>query len=246
MFPARGRRRPAPGQTNARGPPGVSDRGAPEEAARKGTTVSTAAQRVDIVEDRLDRVERMIEQLVADTARFRAQVEQDRREDREEWAQARRAMNKQWSELAAKMGTVVEDIVAPSVRRMARELFDCGEQLLFTSRIDRVRSDDRSRRREFDVLYVGDRAVLLNETKSSPRGADASRFVRLVRSGEFFLYFPEYKDLPLVPVFSSLSLPDDLVTYLTRNGVYALAMGDEAMRVLNLDAVRGRPAAARP
>ncbi len=84
--------------------------------------------------------------------RIHQQRERDRREDREEWAQARRAMNKQWSELAAKMGTVVEDIVAPSVRRMARELFDCGEQLLFTSRIDRVRSDDRSRRREFDVL----------------------------------------------------------------------------------------------
>ena len=126
---------------------------------------------------------------------------------------------------------------------MARELFDCGEELLFTSRIDRVRSDDRSRRREFDVLYVGDRALLLNETKSSPRGTDVRRFVRLVRSAEFFLYFPEYKDLPIVPVFSSLSLPDDLVTQLTRHGVYALAMGDEAMQVLNLDAVRKARAA---
>ena len=281
--------------------------------------MSTVAQRVGVVEDRLDRIERLVEQLVEDTARFREQIaklERDRERDREQdrqqrererqewerqererqerehqerererqqreqdrkeweqdrqqrererqewerqeqerqeqerqererqyqqWERDRRAMNKQWSELAAKMGTVVEDIVAPSVRRMARELFDCGEELLFTSRIDRVRSDDRSRRREFDVLYVGDRAVLLNETKSSPRNADARRFVRLVRSGEFFLYFPEYKDLPLVPVFSSLSLPADLVTYLTRNGIYALAMGDEAMQVLNLDAVRGK------
>ena len=149
-------------------------------------------------------------------------------------------MNRQWSELAAKMGTVVEDIVAPSVRRMAREIFDCGEQQLFICRIERVRSDDRSRRREFDALYVGDRAVLLNETRTTPWGSDVRRFVRLVRSGEFFLYFPEYRDLPIVPVFSSLGLPDDLVTQLTRNGVYALAMGDEAMQVLNLDAVRGQ------
>ena len=222
--------------------------------------MSAVAQRVDVVEDRLDRVERLMQQAAERSDRFEERWERDREEwdrrmqridqqreqDREEWDRARRAMNKQWSELAAKMGTVVEDIVAPSVRRMARELFDCGEPLLFTSRIDRVRSDDRSRRREFDVLYVGDRAVLLNETKSLPRDADARRFVRLVRSGEFFLYFPEYKDLPLVPVFSSLSLPDDLVTYLTRNGVYALAMGAEAMRVLNLNAVGESRAAARP
>ena len=279
------------GDANGRGPEW------PSRAGRNGAaTVPTVAQRVDVVEDRLDRIERLVEQLVQDTARFREQMakmeqdrerdrardrdrndevwarfrkqmakmeqdrerdrereqrdrereQRDRERDREDWARIRREMNQRWSALAAKMGTVVEDIVAPSVRRMAREVFDCGEELLFTSRIDRVRSDDRSRRREFDVLYVGDRAVLLNETKSSPRNADARRFARLIRSGEFFLYFPEYKDLPVVPVFSSLSLPADLVTYLTRAGIYALAMGDEAMQVLNLDAVRGRRPAAQP
>ena len=200
------------------------------------------AQRVDVVEDRLDRIERLMQRAAERADRFEERMERDH----EEWARERRAMNRQWSELAAKMGTVVEDIVAPSVRRMAREVFDCGEQQLFICRIERVRSDDRSRRREFDALYVGDRAVLLNETKSTPWGSDVRRFVRLVRSGEFFLYFPEYKDLPVVPVFSSLSLPDNLVTQLTRNGVYALAMGDEAMQVLNLDAVREARAPARP
>ena len=39
------------------------------------------------------------------------------------------------------------------------------------------------------------------------------------------------------------SIPDDVVTWLTRRGIYAIAMGDEAMQVLNLDAVRGRPGA---
>ena len=52
-------------------------------------------------------------------------------------------------------------------------------------------------------------------------------------------------DLPIVPVFSSLSIPEDLVTYLTRRGIYALAMGDEAMQVLNLEAVRSRRPARR-
>ena len=35
------------------------------------------------------------------------------------------------------------------------------------------------------------------------------------------------------------------LTYLTRRGIYALAMGDEAMQVVNLKAVRARQAAAR-
>ena len=233
--------------------------------------MSTVAERVEVVEDRLDRVERLVAWLAEDTARYREEAARDREEaardraerardrearaqdrearerDREESIRMRREMNKRWGELADKMGTVVEDIVAPSVRCMARDLFDCGDELLFTSRrITRARSDERSRSREFDVVYVGTRAVLLNETKSSPRGADVRRFARLVSSGEFFPYFPEYRDLPLVPMFSSLSLPRDLVTYLTRNRIYALAMGDEAMRVMNLDAVRERAAEPRP
>ena len=94
-------------------------------------------------------------------------------------------MNKLWGELANKMGTVVEDIVAPSIQRLTREVFDCGERQYFGTRVSLTRSDDRSREREFDALYVGTRAVLLNETKSSPRMSDAQAFARFLESGEF-------------------------------------------------------------
>ena len=82
--------------------------------------------------------------------------------------------------------------------------------------------------------------MLLNETKSTALSEYASAFVRFLKSDQFALYFPEYGELPLVPVFSSLSLPDDLITYLTRNGIHAVAMGEDTMQVLNLDVVRGK------
>ena len=176
-----------------------------------------------------------------EAAREREREREKVAQDREEAARERREMNKRWGELANKMGTVVEDIVAPSIRRLAREVFDCGDLVRFTTRQTVTRSDDRSRRREFDALYVGTRAVLLNETKSSPRSEDSRAFVEFLRNGEFALYFPEYGKLPIVPAFSSLSIPEDMVTYLTRHGIYAVAMGDEAMQVLNLEAIRSRP-----
>ena len=64
----------------------------------------------------------------------------------------------------------------------------------------------------------------------------SGRDAEFLQSGEFVRYFPEYGELPIVPAFS-------LVTYLTRRGVDALAMGDEALQVLNLEAVRSRRAA---
>ena len=230
--------------------------------------MATLAQRTEAVEERVDslesilarfmartdesiaRLERIVEQLVQERVRDREEAAQDREEaarererEREEAARERREMNKRWGELANKMGTVVEDIVAPSIRRLAREVFACGDLVRFTTRQTVTRSDDRSRRREFDALYVGTRAVLLNSTKSSPRSEDARAFVEFLRNGEFARYFPEYGKLPIVPAFSSLSIPEDMVTYLTRHGVYAVAMGDEAMQVLNLKAVRSGTAA---
>ena len=199
-----------------------------ESMARTDAALARTSESMARTDESIARLERIIERREQEGARYR-----------EESARERREMNKRWGELANKWGTVVEDIVAPSVRRLAREVFDCGRQQYFSTRVSRIRSDDPGREREFDALYVGTRAVLLNETKSSPRSNDALRFARFVESGEFALYYPEYGDLPIVLVFSSLSIPEDMVTYLTRRGIYALAMGDEAMQVLNLEAVRG-------
>ena len=60
-------------------------------------------------------------------------------------------------------------------------------------------ANNPSRTREFDALYVGTRAVLLNETKSSPRASDARRFAEFLESGEFACYFPQCRKLPRAP-----------------------------------------------
>ena len=200
-------------------------------------------ERTVALEGRTDRLEILFERFMEQTttllkemkeeaARDRQEARRAREEDRKEW-------NQRWGELANKMGSVVEDIIAPSIRRIAREELGCGDESLFCPRVTRVRSDDRHYRREFDALYIGTDAVLLNETKTTARSEYACGFVGFLNRNEFALYFPEYKDLPVVPVFSSLSLADDLVTYLTRNGIYAVAMGDGAMQVLNLEQVKG-------
>ena len=140
--------------------------------------------------------------------------------------------------MANKQGTLVEDIVAPSLRRLAAEVLACGPEQFSAPRVRQQQPGDRSKRREFDFLYVGRDAVLLNETKSTAKPEYAKDFVEFLRSGEFALYFPGYANRPVVPVFSSLYVPDDVVAYLTGHGVYVVAMGDEAMEVLNLAEVR--------
>ena len=233
--------------------------------------MATTTERVQAVEERtddlqaalarfMDRTERIMERMdraqqegERDRQAIREQMDRAEQEGerarqaiREEGERERRAMmrefNKSRGEMANKLGTVVEDFVAPSIPRLAREVLGCGDQVSFAVRVYRYRDNDRGREREFDALYVGTRAVLLNETKSTALSEYCREFVEFLRDDEFVRYFPELKGKPIVPVFSSLSIPDNVETYLTRHGVYAVAMGDEAMQVINLEAIRRRNA----
>jgi hypothetical protein len=149
-------------------------------------------------------------------------------EDRKYW-------NKRWGELSDKMGSFVEDIVAPNIPTVAKELFGCEEvDDLMVRRFVRNKKDP-SKRREFDVIAVCGDKLLLNETKSTVRIDYINAFVDMLP--EFCDYFPEYTDKTIVPVFSSLNLSQDIVNYLSKHKIYALAMGDENMQLLNRAAV---------
>ena len=112
--------------------------------------MATLAQRTQAVEEKVDSLESILTRFMArtdesmartDKAIVRLELEgivehfvQEGARAREEAARERREMNQRWGELANKMGTVVEDIVAPSVRRLAREVFDCGDLVYFVTR----------------------------------------------------------------------------------------------------------------
>ncbi|MBI3360906.1 MAG: hypothetical protein HY023_07335 [Chloroflexi bacterium] len=202
-------------------------------------------------EERVDQLEVIFARFVAQAEKDREEARQERREqarrldafreqgekDRAEARQERRELARQLGDISKRMGTVVEDMITPSLRRIARGELGCGEEILFGPRIVKTRPDGSGRRREFEALYIGEKAVMLNESKTTARPEYAKEFVEFLRSGEFSQYFPEYADKPVAPVFSSLYVPDDIVTYLTKQGVYAVGMGDETMQVLNREQV---------
>ncbi len=173
-------------------------------------------------EDR-QRAEEYLQRAEQDRQRSEADL-QSAKEDRKTW-------NRKWGDLANKLGTLVEDIVAPNLPRIAKESLGCERIDDFMIRRQVRNKRDPSQRREFDLIAVcGDR-VIINETKSKPSIEYINRFLEVLpRLGE---YFPEYRGKTLVPVFSSLYLSEDVVNYLSKHGVYGLAMGDETMQLVN-------------
>jgi len=213
-------------------------------------------ERVEVTEERIDRLEvlfgqfmsqtgmallrmdRSIERMEQTVARLEKAAERDRQVWDERFDQDRQAWNKRWGELANKLGTIAEDIVAPNIPRIARELLGCDELDDFMLR-RQVRSRDRSRRREFDVIAVCRERVVLVEVKATVRTEYVDEFIQVLKDvGDFF---PQYADKPIIPVFASLYLGEDVVSYLTRYGIYALAMGEETMELVNFERVGPPP-----
>ena len=157
---------------------------------------------------------------------FKSMVEADIAESRAD----RKAMNKKWGELANKMGTVVEDIVAPCISGVAREYFQVAEFDFFAVRLQK-KNGSGTMRREFDVVAESENHLFVVETKATPRTTDIQKFIDFVP--EITDWFPAARTKTIVPVLASLYLPPDVVQFLTRNRIFALAMKDDNMDLLN-------------
>ncbi|MBF0377886.1 MAG: hypothetical protein HQK72_10435 [Desulfamplus sp.] len=146
-------------------------------------------------------------------------------------------MNKKWGELANKMGTVVEDIVAPNISGIARRYFGIEQFEDFSIRYNRRNRVNPDKVKEFDVIAVSKDAFIVNETKATARESYVDEFVQLLNE-EIYTYFPEHRDKHLIPIFSCLNIPENINNRLTKEKIYAMAMGSDTMDILNFDKIK--------
>ena len=147
---------------------------------------------------------------------------------KDEVRQQNRDMNRKWGEVSNKLGTLVEDLVAPSLPRIIEAKLRETVLDLMPRRKRRL-ADGRVR--EFDAVAVTASLVCLNSTKAMLRSADVDRFVEDIAVFREFL--PEYDVLPLVGILASLAVDESVLNYAEKKGFLVLAVGDELMEIRN-------------
>ncbi|RLT41994.1 MAG: hypothetical protein DWI57_06200 [Chloroflexi bacterium] len=160
---------------------------------------------------------------------------EESRIDREQSRKELREMNRQWGALANKMGTMAEDLVAPSIPRILRTVLGCpGDRIEeMAVRVRRRSQLDRTRSREFDVITACGDWFLINETKSTLAPEDVSDFVEVLSSVREF--FPEQAHRQIVGVIASLYVDESLARHAERNGLIVLSFGDDGMDLRNTE-----------
>jgi hypothetical protein len=194
------------------------------------------------IEERVFKLEAVIEEFIKSVGiefnklyNSQMKTEEELRAFKEEMRRDRIEMNKRWGELANKMGTLVEDMVIPNIGGIAKRYFNCEDFEYFASRVKKRNTKDRSKRREFDIIAACDDKVIVNETKSTPRINYIDDFILALN--EFYDYFPEYRGKKLIPVFASLYIEEDVIRYLTKNNIYAMAIKEDTMDLLNYEEI---------
>ncbi|MCF8037833.1 MAG: hypothetical protein K9K79_00815 [Desulfohalobiaceae bacterium] len=153
---------------------------------------------------------------------------------KQEMWKSKKENDRRWGDLVNKLGTLVEDIVAPSLPRIVREDFGVPEidDFMVTRR---VRDKKQGSVAEFDCLIIAGDTVFINETKSKPKREHVDAFLeKIERLPEFF---PDFADKKIVPLFASMYIPEEIVHYLTGHAIYALGMGEDVMEVLNMEVI---------
>ena len=137
--------------------------------------------------DTAEKLESLLGQFIVNTDVALRRLEASLEAFKEEMNEDRKKMYKMWGELANKMGTLVEDIVAPNIPRIAKEYFGAEELDFLGVRISKRNVKNRSKKREFDVIAM-------------------------------------WND-------------DEIVKYLTKKKIYAMALRDDTMDLLNFEKI---------
>jgi len=154
---------------------------------------------------------------------------------REEERASRKEMNKRWGDLSASLGMLVENIVAPSIPRVLREVFGCPDEEVesLLVRLKRKHPSRRGYNREFDTIAAGCGYVLIVESKTQLDTDAVGEFAeRLPEAKEYLPEFAE-RGYRFVGVVAGLYVDPSVVTFAERRGLIVLGTGEDLMEVLN-------------
>jgi hypothetical protein len=201
------------------------------------------------VEERVDRLETLLGQFIVQTntalTRFERGIESfknemrdfkdemsdfknEMRESYKNQEEQTRKMNKQWGDLANRLGTLVEDLVIPGLPHIVSQKFNVKIERAMPRLKQGLKNGGI---KEFDLIALSKEYIFLNSTKSTLKSQNVDEFVEEI--GLFWKLFPEYRAKKLIGILASLYIDQSVITYAERNGFLVLGVGMEIMEIKN-------------
>lgn len=193
-----------------------------------------------VLEERVDTLESILGQFIVHTdvalrrlekemKEFKDEIRGFKKQQDEEW----RKWRKEWSNISKKMGTIVEDLIAPALRPVLEKYFKCDVSMEGQRQFRRKNGQDY----EIDAIAGCDDKIFMVEVRSTPRINYVDEIVE--KKERFFEFFHEHKGKELIVIFGGITFPDNVIQHASKNGIYVMAWREwEYMDILNFDEVK--------
>lgn len=188
---------------------------------------------LDRLEAAVDRTTANLDRLAEEMRAFKEESRANREADRARMdafqAEMRRnhaEMRERYGELSMSLGTLAEDIVAPSITDVFKTVFGVEP------RGQSVRSSFKHpENQEFDVVAWGGGYFLVNETRKRARPEDITALLELLPKAP--LYFPQAEAMKVVGSLASFYVDPSLVKGAERQGLLVFGLGGGLLEILN-------------
>ena len=194
------------------------------------------------LEKRVDRLEEALMELVYQSRKTEMEIEKlskemkefknEMKEFKNESERIHKEMNKRWGELANKLGTLAEDIVAPGIPQLIKRTYNLDVTEISVRRKRKL----NGKIREYDVICVADNYLFLVDVKSTYRRHHFEEFESAI--SDFLTFFPEYRNLKVIPVVASLNLSEEIINIATSKNWLALQLLGDYLEFVNKDKVK--------
>ena len=184
------------------------------------------------VEERIDTLESILGQFIVHTDTALRRLEREMKAFKDEMSEESKKRNKEWSNLAKKMGTLVDDLIAPALRSLLGKYFKCDVTMEGQRMFRRRGGEDY----EVDVIAACNDKVFMVEVRSTPRPDDVREISE--KKEKFFDFFPEYNGKELFIIFGSITFAENVIQYASRCKVYVMGWREwEYMDILNFEEI---------
>ncbi|MDI6802142.1 MAG: hypothetical protein QMD01_08875 [Thermodesulfovibrionales bacterium] len=185
------------------------------------------------VEERVDTLESILGQFIVHTDVSLRRLETEMRAFKDEMKEEMKNKNREWSNLAKKMGTIVEDLIAPALRPVLGKYFECEVKMEGQRMFRRKAGEDY----EVDAVAACEDKVFMIEVKSTPKVNDIEAIEE--KSRRFFEFFPEHNGKELIVIFGSISFAENVIHNASRKNIYVMGWREwEYMDILNFEEIK--------
>ena len=168
-----------------------------------------------------------LDRLSDEMREFKTEMRAHAARSEKEWKEFRKMLGDE----ANRSGRLVEDVLAPSVSDLFKQLTGWQGDVKPAPRQWRGRNGDPAQMREFDlVAWAGDYFLLL-EVKSTISPGDIDRLLEVVK--QIREYFPEAAQRRVVAGLASFYMDDSIVTAIERRQLLAVGLSSGLAEFLN-------------